>query len=127
MGLFNLFKKSKRINFKVEDSLPKTFPELIEYTKKHNMCIVPGCTTCGSMPFRELCRNEIGFDNICFVVRNVTPTCFHEYYTLDWMYAATILDVEFYKEGRLPRDNFLLQELERLSAEHENQRRHRQM
>ena len=101
---------------------PEDYDELIQYAHIKNMCITPGCTTCGAMPFRKLCREEIGFENICGIVRAVTPEYFEKHYTFEWMQVATVLDCEFHKEGGLPRDNFLLQELERLSQEHENQR-----
>ena len=102
---------------------PEDFDELIEYARIKNMCIQPGCTTCGAMPFRKLCREEIGYENICGIVRAVTPEYFDEHYKLSWMQAATVLDFEFYREGGLPRDNYLLQELDRLSREYESRRR----
>ena len=101
---------------------PEDFDELIEYARIMNMCIEPGCTTCGAMPFRKLCREQIGYENICGIVRAVTPDYFAKHYTCAWMQAATVLDVEFYREGGLPRDSYLLQELEKLSREHENRR-----
>lgn len=104
---------------------PCDYDELIQYAHLKRMCFMPGCTTCGAMPFRRLCRYDIGFENICGIVRAVTPEYFAEHYTLDWMMAATVLDCEFRLEGGLPRDNFLLQELERLSKEHEYRVRHK--
>ncbi len=104
---------------------PEDYDELIQYARLKNMCITPGCTTCGAMPFRNLCRTTIGFENICGIVRAVTPEYFAKHYTFAWMQAATVLDCEFRIEGGLPRDNFLLQELEHLSEEHESQRKNR--
>ena len=102
---------------------PEDFSELIEYARSQRMCITPGCTTCGCMPFRTLCRETIGYENICGIVRAVTPEYFAAHYTLDWMKAATVLDITFRAEGGLPRDCYLLQELERLSQEHEQRRK----
>ena len=102
---------------------PEDFAELIEYANMKNMCMNPGCTTCGCMPFRKLCRETIGYENICGIVRAVTPEYFAEHYESSWMDAATVLDAAFWREGGLPRDNYLLQELERLSQEHKRRRR----
>ena len=109
---------SKTLNFS-----PSDFDHLIEYALANNMCFTPGCTTCGARRFRRLCREKIGFEAICSIVRAVTPSYFFEHYTFSWMQVATVLDHEFTKEGGLPRDNFLLQELERLSQAHEDARR----
>ena len=61
----------------------------------------------------------VGYEKICELIRAVTPEFFAEHYTLRWMMAATIMDCIFH----LPRDNFMMQELDRLSREHENSRR----
>lgn len=84
-----------------------------------HMCIDPGCTTCGAMHFRLMCREMVGYEKICELIRAVTPEFFAEHYTLRWMMAVTIMDCIFH----LPRDNFMMQELDRLSREHENSRR----
>ena len=89
---------------------PEDFAELIEYANMKNMCMNPGCTTCGCMPFRKLCRETIGYENICGIVRAVTPEYFAEHYESSWMDAAAVLNAEFYREGGLP-DCCLLQKL----------------
>ena len=103
--------------------IPKDFEGLMEYARIGKMCITPSCTTCGAMPFRRFCRRVIGYEGICEMVRAVTPEYFGEHYTLEWMQAATALDIEFQREGGLPRDNWMLQRLEALSAAHEAARR----
>ena len=108
---------------KISNFSPSDFEDLINYAKANHMCFMPGCTTCGASRFRRHCREKIGFDAICGIVRAVTPEYFSGHYTFSWMEAATVLDWEFVKEGSLPRDNFLLQELERLSQAHEDARR----
>ena len=43
-----------------------------------HMCINPGCTTCGAMHFRLMCREMVGYEKICELIRAVTPEFFAE-------------------------------------------------
>lgn len=51
---------------------PRTFFELIEYGHQTNLCMKLGCTTCGCMEFRSLCRDKIGKDNMAAMIQAVT-------------------------------------------------------
>ena len=96
---------------------PEDFAELIEYAHLKNMCLTPGCSTCGCMPFRTLCRKTIGYENICGIVRAMTPEYFAQHYTPEWGAVAYILNVTFHEEGGLPKDCSLLQELQKRSEQ----------
>ena len=62
-------------------------------------------------------RETIGYEKICVIVRSVTPEVFEQHYMHRWLVLASRLDYVFHEEGGLPRDNFLMQELDRISAE----------
>lgn len=49
----------------------KNILDVFLFAKDKGMCTTPYCTTCGSMDFRNMCKN-IGSDNIIRLVKNVT-------------------------------------------------------
>ena len=97
-----------------------SFKELVDYANKERMCFRPYCTTCGSIEFRNYCNKVLGYEKILELIRSVDKETFDKYYTLDWMYVATVLEMEF---GVLPRDNFLMIELTKLSNKYEESKK----
>ena len=63
---------SENMEFTEEDADYKSFFDLMDYVRVHNMCTRPGCTTCGCMPFRNLCKKEIGYRKMCELINAVS-------------------------------------------------------
>ena len=55
------------------------FVDVVYYARASNMCMSLGCTTCGSMEYRQLLRNEIGRDRLEELIRAVKKK------DLEWM------------------------------------------
>ena len=50
----------------------ESFFDFIKYVHSQKMCTRPGCTTCGCMPFRSFCKDEIGFNTMCELINAET-------------------------------------------------------
>lgn len=54
-----------------KSTTPRSFPELIDITKRENWCVQPGCTTCGAMSFRKA-LHQIPREEILSGLRKLT-------------------------------------------------------
>ena len=83
-----------------------SFWDFINYIHDKNMCTRPGCTTCGCVPFRRLCQNEIGYEHMCTLISSVTDEQIMQHNPEEWYEPLRILyDVIF---PNLPVDNPLM-------------------
>ena len=86
----------------------KSFFDFIEFVHAQKMCTQPGCTTCGCMPFRNYCKDQIGFSEMCDLINAVTYEQSADQDPEDWYEPLRIIyDVVFHD---LPIDAPLMKE-----------------
>lgn len=92
-----------------------SFFDVVEYACLRKMCMQPGCTTCGCMPFRNLCKDKIGFAHMCELIGAVTEKQIHNKNPEYWYEPLRIVyDVVF---PDIPLDSALMTEYLRIRSE----------
>lgn len=71
-----------------------SFMELIDFARKNNICMKPGCTTCGCMPFRDMLK-KTGEVNLREKIINVSQACVDSADPELWYEPFRIILVEF--------------------------------
>lgn len=89
-----------------------SFWDFLTYVKEKNMCTTPGCTTCGCMPFRNFCKNEIGFRDMCELISTVSYREIEDSSPEYWYEPVRIIYDNVFPS--LPTDNPLMAEYLRI-------------
>ena len=75
----------------------KSFFDFMDFVHSRNWCLQPGCTTCGCMPFRNYCKNVIGYNSMCDLINAVTVEMIADQDPEDWYEPLRIIyDVVFH-------------------------------
>lgn len=118
------------VEYEVEGTIMITLPfvgageffELIEYAKISEMCTRPYCTTCGNMPFRNLCGQIIGLDTMIQIIEAVNENELAKHPIFEW-YDPLIIITEGIFPFQIPRDNPLMEAYEKQKKHRDEKRR----
>jgi len=90
----------------------KEFFSFIAKCKEDNLCMNPGCTTCGCMAFRMRCINDIGFERMDKMISSVDESMMKSINTAFWYEPLEIIYGVVFRN--ISTDNPLMREYLRI-------------